>query len=45
MPLALFFSYGCFGNSMSFMFPYKIMDYSSSVKNVMVNLIGIALNL
>ena len=29
----------------SFMVPYKFLDCSSSVKNVMVNLIVIALNL
>ena len=35
----------CFGNSGSFMVPYKFLDCCSSVKNVMGNLIGIALNL
>ena len=35
----------CFGNSGSFMVLYKFLDCSSSVKNVMGNLIGIALNL
>ena len=35
----------CFGNSGSFMIPYKFLDYSSSVKNVMGNFIGIMLNL
>ena len=36
----------CFGNSGSFVVPCKLLDVcSSSVKNVMGNLIGIALNL
>ena len=35
----------CFGNSGSFVVPCKLLDCSSSVKNVMGNLIGIALNL
>ena len=35
----------CFGNSGSFMVPYIKFVCSSSVKNVMSNLIGIALNL
>ena len=34
-----------FGNSRSFVVLYKLLDCSSSVKNVMGNLIGIALNL
>ena len=40
------FPQGCFGNSGSFGVPYKFQEYfSSSVKNVMGNLIGITLNL
>ena len=34
----------CCGNSGSFVVPYKFLDYSSSVKNVMGSLIGLALN-
>ena len=46
MPPALsFFSQDCFGNSGSFVFPYRFQDYSSSVKNVMGNLIEIVLNM
>ena len=40
-----FVSQDCFGNSGSFMVPYKFLSCSSSVKNVMGNLIGILLNL
>ena len=32
----------CFGNSGSFMVPYKFLDCCSAVKNVMDNLIGVA---
>ena len=39
------FPQDCFGNSMSFMVPCKFLDYSSCMKNVMGNLIGITLNL
>ena len=35
----------CFGNSVSFVVPYKCLDCSSSVKNVLGNLTGIALTL
>ena len=36
----------CFGDSGSFVVPYKFLDVcSSSVKNVMGNLLGVALNL
>ena len=35
----------CVGNSGSFVVPYKFLDCSSSVKNVMGNWIGTALNL
>ena len=35
----------CFGNSGSFLVPYKFQNYSSSVKNIIDNLIGISLNL
>ena len=47
MPPAFFFfpPQDCFGNSGSFMVPYNFLDYPSSVKNVMGNLIGITLNL
>ena len=46
MPPACFFSpQDYFGNFGSFMVPHKFLDCSSSVKNVMGNLMGIALNL
>ena len=47
MPPAWFFvSQDCFGDSGSFVVPYKFLDVcSSSVKNVMGNLLGVALNL
>ena len=47
MPPALFSPpQDCFGNSGSFMVPYIFLDYySSSMKNVMGNLIKITLNL
>ena len=46
MPPALsYFPQYCFGNSESFTVPYKFLDCSSSVKNVMGSLIGITLNL
>ena len=42
----VFVPQNCFGNSGSFVAPYKLLDdCSSSVKNVMGNLIGIVLNL
>ena len=45
MPPAWFLFQDCFGDSGSFVVPYKFLDCYSSVKNVMGNLIGIALNL
>ena len=42
----ILFPQDCFGNSGSYMVPYKFSDYfSRSVKNGAGNLIGIALNL
>jgi len=42
----VFVSQDCFGNSGSFVVPYKILDFfPSSVKNVMGNLAGFALSL
>ena len=43
----VFVPQNCFGNSGSFVVPYKILECleCSSVKNVMGNLIGIAMNL
>ena len=41
----IFVPQDCFCNSGSFMVPYKFLDCSSSVKNVLGNLIEIALNL
>ena len=41
----VYFPQDCFGNSGSFTVPYKILECSISVKNVMGDLIGIILNL
>ena len=44
-PALSFFSQDCFGNLLSFEVLYELYSYSTSVKNVMVILVGIALNL
>ena len=41
----VFVPQNCFGNSGSSVVPYKFLNCPSSVKNVVGNLIGIALNL
>ena len=45
MPPALFLPQVCFGNSGSFMVPFRFgIIFSSSVENVMDKLIGVTLN-